>query len=86
MIAVVLDTDVASSILRDRVPGHLASRLTGARLAITFVTVGELTQGTFLRRRGVQRRAGLDRFFARVIVLPYSARVANRGSAPARAG
>jgi predicted nucleic acid-binding protein len=74
--AVVLDTDVASAILRDRVPGHLASRLTGARLAITFVTVGELTQWTFLRRWGPQRRAGLDRFFARVIVLPYSARVA----------
>lgn len=55
-------------------PDDLASRLAGARPAITFVTVGELTQ--WMRRWGPQRRAGLERFFTQVIVLPYSPRVA----------
>ncbi len=76
MTPVVLDTDVASALLKERLPGPLVSRLSGRPLAITFVTVGELTQWTFIRRWGLQRRAGLDRFFARVVVLPYSLRVA----------
>ena len=76
MIPVVLDTDVSSALLKERLPGPLVSRLSGRPLAITFVTVGELTQWTFIRHWGPQRRAGLDRFFARVVVLPYSQRVA----------
>lgn len=76
MSPVVLDTDVASAVLKERLPESLAPRLAGQPLAITFVTVGELTQWSFLRRWGPQRRAGLDRFFTRVVVLPYSPRVA----------
>lgn len=76
MSAVVLDTDVASAVLKDRLPDRLARELDRRQLAITFVTVGELTQWTHLRRWGPQRRAGLDRFFARIVVLPYSPRVA----------
>jgi predicted nucleic acid-binding protein len=41
---VVVDTDVASAILKGQLPNTLARRLAGQRLAITFVTVGELTQ------------------------------------------
>ena len=44
MSFVVLDTDVASAILRERVPASLNRQLTGRSLAITFVTVGELTR------------------------------------------
>lgn len=77
MSAVVLDTDVASAVLNDRLPDHVARGLHGRTLAITFVTVGELTQWSFLRRWGPRRRAGLDPFLAhQVIVLPYSSRVA----------
>ena len=76
MTPVVLDTDVASTLLKERLPDPLAPRLSGRPLAITFVTVGELTQWTFIRHWGTQRRAGLDRFFTRVVVLPYSPRVA----------
>ncbi|RZT88082.1 hypothetical protein EV383_5017 [Pseudonocardia sediminis] len=76
MTPLVLDTDVASAVLKGRVPASLARSLTGRRLAITFVTVGELTQWTFLRNWGPQRRAGLDRFVSGVVVLPYSTRVA----------
>ena len=72
----VLDTDVAWALLKDRLPSHLTRSLTGRTLAITFVTVGELTQWPYLRRWVSQRRAGLDRFLTQVIVLPYSPRVA----------
>jgi toxin FitB len=72
----VLDTDVASAVLKDSLPEQLSHSLTGRRLAITFVTVGELTQWTYLRRWGPRRRAGLARFFEQVVVLPYGARVA----------
>jgi predicted nucleic acid-binding protein len=74
--AVVLDTDVASAVLKDRLPSHLARGLTGRTLAITFVTIGELTQWTYLRHWGSQRRAGLDRFLSQVIVLPSTLRLA----------
>ena len=33
-----------SALLKDRLPSHLTRSLTGRTLAITFVTVGELTQ------------------------------------------
>ncbi|MGH3811107.1 MAG: hypothetical protein ACRDUV_01455 [Pseudonocardiaceae bacterium] len=42
MSFVVLDTDVASAVLRQRVPDAMARHLTGRSLAVTFVTVGEL--------------------------------------------
>jgi predicted nucleic acid-binding protein len=64
---VVLDTDVASALLKERLPGSLVARLSGRPLAITFVTVGELTQWTFIRHSTSS---------SHVVVLPYSLRVA----------
>ena len=78
MSFVVLDTDVASAVLRRRVPDSIAHRLTGHSLAITFVTVGELRKWTLIRRWGPQRMAGMQAFLSRVVVLPYSPRVATR--------
>jgi predicted nucleic acid-binding protein len=49
MSLVVLDTDVASAILRARVPDRLRARLAGKTLCITFVTLGELTTWMVLR-------------------------------------
>ncbi|HEU5475220.1 MAG TPA: type II toxin-antitoxin system VapC family toxin [Actinophytocola sp.] len=72
----VLDTDVASALLRGRVSGALHNRLTGQWLAITFVTVGELTKWTFVRHWGPQRLAGMRRFLSSVVVLPYAVAVA----------
>jgi toxin FitB len=69
---VVVDTDVASAILKGQLPNTLARRLAGQRLAISFVTVGELTQWTYLHHWGSQRRAGRRAFFASVVVLPGS--------------
>jgi predicted nucleic acid-binding protein len=48
----------------------LHRRRAGQQLAITFVTVGELTQWTYLHRWSPQRRAGLRAFLASVVVLP----------------
>ena len=50
MSDVVVDTDVASAILKGQLPDPLIHRLAGQRLAITFVTVGELTRWTYLHR------------------------------------
>jgi toxin FitB len=70
--SVVVDTDVASAVLKGQLTGNLARGLAGQQLAITFVTVGELTQWTHLHHWGLQRRAGLQAFFASVVVLPCS--------------
>ncbi|AEH11042.1 MULTISPECIES: type II toxin-antitoxin system VapC family toxin [Protofrankia] len=77
MSVLVIDTDVASAILRGRVPGPLEARLAGQTLAVTFVTVGELTKWTLVRSWGSHRLAVLNHFLtARVGVLPYNAPVA----------
>ena len=49
MSYVVLDTDVASGILRDRLPSSVRSKLVGHTLTITFVTLGELIKWTEFR-------------------------------------
>jgi predicted nucleic acid-binding protein len=69
---VVLDTDVASAVLRDRVPPWLQARLADQTLAVTFVTVGELTKWSRLRDFGPRRLMDLARFWDRVVILPYS--------------
>ena len=48
--------DVASAVLRGRISTILARQLAGKTLAITFVTVGELTKWTLVRHWGPQRR------------------------------
>ena len=68
----VVDTDVASAILKGQLPDSLHRRLAGQQRAITFVTVGELTQWTYLHRWDPARRAGLRAFVASVVVLPCS--------------
>ena len=60
MSFIVLDTDVASTILRGRLTDPLRSRLAGHSLCITFVTLGELTKWTVLRDWGPRRLADLE--------------------------
>lgn len=55
-------------------------------MAVTFVTVGELTKWVELRTWGPRRLATLSEFYSRVGVLPYSVAVARRwGQLQARA-
>ena len=73
---VVVDTDVASNIHKDRLPGPLATRLVGKTLVVTFVTIGELTQWVELRQWGPHRRAELDGWLDGVLELGYEPQVA----------
>jgi predicted nucleic acid-binding protein len=68
--AVVVDTDVASRLLRRRLTGPLAGRLTGRPLCVTFVTVGELSRWAELRAWGTRSRMELADFFDRVTFVP----------------
>ena len=82
MSLIVLDTDVASDTLRNR----LRARLAGHTMCITFVTVGELAKWRALRDWGPQRVAGLARWRERVAVLQYDEAVAVKwGQLQARA-
>lgn len=74
MAYVVVDTDVSSQILRDRLPSTLAGKLVGETLCATFVTVAELTQWAEMHRWGPRRRLVLTRWLASVLVLPYNER------------
>lgn len=56
---VVLDTDVASSLLRRRTPDAVAARLTGHGAAVAFVTVGELTTWRWPPGGGIRANAQL---------------------------
>ncbi len=74
--AVVYDTDVASRSFKGRLPAALATRLVGRQPLVTFVTVGELTQWTRLRRWGPRNRAMLEDWLADKPVIPGGKRIA----------
>ena len=78
MSLVVLDTDVASALLRRRAPDAVARQLVGQIPAITFVTVGELTKWTLVRKWGPRNLQTMRTFLAGLVVLPYDRRVAVR--------
>jgi toxin FitB len=83
---VVLDTDVASFSLRNRLPDQLRAALAGHTMCITFVTVGELMKWRVLRSWGPSRTDELARWRERVGVLAYDEAVRRNGanSRPAR--
>jgi toxin FitB len=69
MQAVVLDTDVASGILRRETQDSLRSVLAGAVAAVSFITAGELHRWAHVRNWGPPRRQMLDDWLASVLVL-----------------
>ncbi|HEY6310679.1 MAG TPA: PIN domain-containing protein [Streptosporangiaceae bacterium] len=66
---VVLDTDVASRVIKRQLGDPLAARLTGATWCVTFVTVGELWQWATMRSWGPRAREDLEHWLGRVVVL-----------------
>ncbi len=87
MRAVVIDTDVASNILRGGSPDAFVSALQGAVVAVSFITAGELHRWTYVRKRGAPRRRLLDEWLAGVLVLestPGTWRIWGRITAEAR--
>ena len=75
MAAVALDTDVASLLIKNRLPAGLAAQLVGVQTAITFITLGELTSWS-IGRGWARRRAVLNQWLAARPVLPGNNNVA----------
>jgi predicted nucleic acid-binding protein len=72
MDRVVLDTDVSSLSLKNRLPSAVLTRLIGKQPCITFVTLGELAQWAELRQWGRRNRDALENWLDGVIILPCS--------------
>lgn len=78
MAFVVLDTDVASLLIKDRVPESLNARLVGYEPCLTFVTVGELIRWAEKRNLGARRRAELTGWIDQQPLLPWDVKTARR--------
>lgn len=78
MSFIVVDTDVASTILRERLTDPLRSRLAGHSLCITFVTLGELTKWRVLRDWGPRRLASFESWRHQVVLLPFDEAVSTK--------
>jgi toxin FitB len=78
MTDVVIDTDVASLLQKDRAPLWVHRAIGGARVWLTFVTIGELAKWVVVRRWGDTRRGALDLWIARRPVIPYDPGIARR--------
>jgi predicted nucleic acid-binding protein len=83
---VVLDTDVSSQVIRDRLTGPLLARLANQTWCVTFVTVGELWKWADMRSWGARSRRDLENWLASVVVLPYDKRVSRMWGSVAAAG
>jgi toxin FitB len=66
---VVLDTDVASRIIKRQLDEPLAARLTAVAWCVTFVTVGELWQWATMRSWGRRTREELEDWLSGVVKL-----------------
>lgn len=61
----MLDTDVSSGLIKQDLPNHLGRKLVGHELAVTFVTVGELTKWVYVRDLGTRRRTQIEAWIDR---------------------
>lgn len=71
----VLDSDVASDIIRDRLTGPLLTAVSGRRWCMTFVTVGELWRWAHTRSWGVRSRRVLEDRLRTTVYLPAGVHV-----------
>jgi predicted nucleic acid-binding protein len=78
MKRVVLDADVSSRSIKDKLSPLLHTRLGTAQFGITFVTLGELTQWATFRDWGPRNCAILGRWLATKAILPYNEGVAGK--------
>jgi predicted nucleic acid-binding protein len=65
---VVLDTDVASRIIKRQLDGPVAARLTAVAWCVTFVTVGELWQWATMRSWGRRTRQELEDWLSECLI------------------
>jgi len=73
---VVIDTDVASVLQKGRAPDWVHRRLVGARVWLTFVSVGELWKWAEVRSWGQRNRSTLAAWIAARPVVPYDEEIA----------
>lgn len=76
MVDVVIDTDIASVIQKSRAPEWVRRHIVGARVWLTFVTVGELWKWAEVRSWGEGNRSQLGAWIAARPILPYDAEIA----------
>lgn len=76
MADVVIDTDVASVLQKGRAPEWVNGRLVGARVWLTFVTVGELWKWAEVRSWGQRTRSTLETWLATRPLIPYDQEIA----------
>lgn len=74
----VIDTDVASMLIRGNLPAAAATKLADFGLCTTFVTVGELFRGAVHAQWGTRRVAALTEWLGRIDALPADGDVAQR--------
>jgi toxin FitB len=67
---IVLDTDVASNLIKNTLDPAFRAELAPHEAAITFVTVGELTQWALVRDLGARRRSELQVYIATRVKIP----------------
>ena len=76
MADVLIDTDVASVLQKERAPAWVARHLAGKRVWLSFVAVAELWKWAEVRSWGANTRSGLDARIAARPVVPYDVEVA----------
>ena len=77
-VRLVLDTDVASHLLKRTVPPSLLAKIAPHEAALTFATIGELTKWTFVRDLGQRRRREIELFVAAKPKIPGGQDVARK--------
>ncbi|HUR15680.1 MAG TPA: type II toxin-antitoxin system VapC family toxin [Candidatus Limnocylindrales bacterium] len=76
MADVVIDTDVASVLQKDRAPAWVGRHIAGKRVWLSFVAVGELWKWAEVRSWGAKTRSSLDDWIAARPIVPYDTEVA----------
>jgi predicted nucleic acid-binding protein len=77
---IVVDTDVASNLIKNTLDPAFRAELAPHEAAITFVTVGELTQWTLVRDLGARRRSELQVYIATRVKIPGGSEWAASGA------
>jgi toxin FitB len=73
---VVVDTDAASLLQKNRAPAWVLRHVLGARVWLTFVSVGELWKWAEVRTWGERNRSELNSWISRRPIIPYDEEVA----------
>ncbi|HZJ05772.1 MAG TPA: type II toxin-antitoxin system VapC family toxin [Nocardioidaceae bacterium] len=75
---IVLDTDVASGLIKRTLPIEMMTKIASHEAALTFVTVGELTRWIHARDLGERRRREIETFVVTRPTVPGGQDVARK--------